>query len=141
MAVQGNGLGKGPDEGAMKEQTKYDARSGAAKATQKSYPTKWGMKDQQHLADAGPKNPGTGPLAGGASSILDPESPAERGKVLRRQPAPGEMKTPWGQVDANGKGLDQSLSGKVLGEAILSGAAKLPASESYGNAKPVRQPG
>jgi hypothetical protein len=140
MAVQGSGLGKGPDEGEFKDQTKFDARSGAAKTPQKEFPTKWGMKDQQHFGDAAPAHPGTGPLAGGTSGILDPETPAERGKVLKRQPAPGEMKTAWGQVDANGKGLDQTLSGKVLGEAILSGAAKLPDSEAYGNAQPVRKP-
>lgn len=141
MAQQGSGLGKGPDP-AMEDQTSYSgARDGAAKRTQKQFDTKWGMKDQTKLSGIGPDDPGKGPVAGGASSILDPETPAERGKVPRRTPAPGEMKTPWGQVDANGKGLDTSIGGKVIGEAILSGAGKLPSSESYGDSKPVRQPG
>ena len=133
MAVQGSGLGKGPDSGAMKDQTSYDARSGAAKKTQTSFGQKWGMRDRIKFDGAGPTNPGSGPDA----SSPNPLDPEPRGKVLRRQPTAGNARTPWGQRGAasdmsssqqSGKTLDPSLSGRVLGEAIISGASKLPGS-------------
>ncbi len=146
MAQQGSGLGKGPDGGHFSDPTKYDARSGgAAKNTQKSFDTKWGMKDadgndESNRIDqeAGPSNAGTGPQAD-PPGPLDFLTPAQRGKTLKRQPANLEAK--WGMTDANGKGVDNGLAGKVLGEAILSGASTLPSGESYSNSKPVRQPG
>lgn len=143
MAQQGSGLGKGPDEGHFKDQTSFNARAGAAKVTQKDFPTKWGMKDRDGSddtnEDVGPSNPGTGPLSGGDAGATALLTPAERGKVLKRQPA--VLQSKWGMTDANGKGVDNANGLKVLGEAILSGASTLPSGESYGNSKPVRQPG
>jgi hypothetical protein len=134
MAVKGSGL-KGPDP-AMVEQTHFDARSGHTKHPQTEFPIKWGMKDQTTMSRVGPgMSPGGepnptyhfGPDAASANPS-DPETPAERGKTLRRQPS--ELKASWGMVDADGKGVDNSVGGKVLGEAILSGSTQLPASVS-----------
>lgn len=140
MAQQGSGLGKGPDGDAFTDQTSFNARAGAAKQTQKSFETKWGMKDPDGNDETneavGPVNPGSGPDAS-SGNPLDPQSVADRGK--RR--APADMKTPWGMTGADGKGLDNSIGGRVIGEAILSGSAKLPTSESYSSAGPGRKPG
>jgi hypothetical protein len=146
MAVQGSGLGKGPDSGAMKEQTSYDARSGAAKKTQTSFPQKWGMRDRISFDGAGPSSPGSGPDA----SSPNPLDPEPRGKVLRRQPTSGNARTPWGQKGAAdrmapsqqvGNTYDPSLSGKVLGEAIISGSSKLPGSTSEASGPGVKYTG
>jgi hypothetical protein len=130
MAQQGSGLGKGPDDGAFTNRTSFDARSGSAKRIQTEFAQKWGMKDadgsdesKEDALNASPSNPGTGPLAD-SPRPLDLLTPEQRGKTLRRQPSPLQSK--WGMVDANGKGVDGALGGKVLGEAILSGAASLP---------------
>lgn len=132
MAVQNAGLGKGPDP-AMQDQTSYDARKGAAKKPQTNFPVHPGMTDQQKaMAGVSPSDPGSGPDASGPSP-LDPTKVEKRiDKVTQ---------TPWGQKDAYGRGLDTSIGGKVIGEAILSGSAKLPDSEAYSNSKPERQPG
>jgi len=127
MAVSGSGLGKGPDDGEFKNQTSYDARKGAAKKPQTSFPVKDGMKDQNAPSGVtsaiGPIHPGAGPDAS-AADVMDPETPAQRGKVLRRQPDPLTAK--YGMKNGDGKGLDPNIGGKVLGEAILSGATSLP---------------
>jgi hypothetical protein len=155
MAVQGSGtkpMGATVDP-AMADQTKFDARSGAAKKTQVAFPVKDGMKDQTTMSRVGP-----GMQAGGkpdptyhfgpdASSAnpSDPESPAERGKVLRRQPGalvpgpagegsqyePGSLKSTWGMKGGNGQGVEDNVSGKaVLAAAVQSGSTKLPATTS-----------
>lgn len=125
MAQQGSGLGKGPDP-AMKDQTSYNARSGAAKRTQTSFGVHPGMTDNQRAqAGISPANPGSGP---------DASSP----NPTANGPTRGPVKASWDMKDANGKGVDNNIGGKVLGEAILSGAAKLPASESYSTGRPSR---
>lgn len=129
MAQQGSGLGKGPDEGAFSDQTTYNARNGAEKRTQKSFEIHPGMTDNQRaMVGLSPADPGTGPDASSPNPLAN--SPRSSGPV----PASWDMK------DANGKGPDHSIGGKVLGEAILSGSAKLPESESYSDAGPVRKP-
>lgn len=152
MAQQGSGVSdEGLDTDDMQDQTSFNARHGAPKTPQTSFEAKWGMRDGDGDAmrsdDAAdqkltglPSAPGTGPDAS-SPDPSDPESAAERGKVLRKQPQPGQMKSAWGMVDANGKGVDNSIGGRVLGEAILSGAAKLPTSETYSTAGPARKPG
>jgi hypothetical protein len=135
MAVKGSGLGAGPDP-AMVDQ---------AKKAQTSFAVKDGMKDQNApsgvTSSVGPIHPGKGPDAS-AADVMDPESPADRGKVLRKQPGalipgpggsgsdftPGTLKASWGQKGGMGQDVDNALGGKVLGEAILSGATALPAS-------------
>lgn len=134
MAVQNAGLGKGPDP-AMSDQTKFNARDGAAKNVQTKFGIHPGMTDQQRaMVGVGPSNPGTGPLAD-SPNPADPETPAQRGKNLRRQPGDGQLQAKWGMTDANGKGVDNAIGKQVLNEAVLGGA-KLPASESYSNASP-----
>lgn len=127
MAVKGSGLGAGPDTGEFKDQTSYDARRGAAKKPQTSFPVKEGMKDQNAPSGVtnaiGPIHPGVGPDASSAD-VMDPESPAQRGKVLRRQPS--VLTAKYGMKNGDGKGLDPNLAGKVIGEAILSGSTSLP---------------
>lgn len=113
------------------EQTHYDARGGGQpKHPQTTFPIKEGMKDQNAPSGVtsaiSPIHPGVGPDAS-AKDVLDPQTPAERGKVLRKQPA-GPVKASWGMGGDPLRGhLDPDLSGKVLGEAILSGSTKLPA--------------
>lgn len=131
MAVQGSGLGKGPDGGAFKDQTSTNvARDGAAKRPQTSFDTKWGMKDMTSFS-AGPKMPGTGPDAS-SPNPLDPQP--------KDKDAQSSFNASWNMKDANGQGVDKNIGGRVIGEAILSGSAKLPASETYSNAGPVRKP-
>lgn len=134
MAVQGSGLGGNPDTAAMKDPTGFNARSGAAKSPQTSFPTKWGMKDRigSQKEDAGPSNPGTGPAA------VEP-NPLDGG--IRKDIQGALDVNPGTPKDGHGRGLDSGSGGRVLGEAILSGASTLPSGESYGDAKPVRQPG
>lgn len=115
------------------DQTHYDARGGGVpKHPQTSFPVKEGMKDQNApsgvTSAVGPIHPGVGPDAS-AADVMDPETPAQRGKTLRRQPGPN-MKSSWGMKGGDGQDVDPSMSGKVLGEAILSGASKLPGSTS-----------
>ena len=129
MAVQGSGLGAGPDP-KMVDQQNYDARKGAPKKALTSFETKWGMRDMNApsgvTSSVSPIHPGVGPDAS-AADVMDPETPAQRGKVLRRQP--GVMKSSWGiPGDPERGSLSDNLAGKVLGEAILSGSTKLPAS-------------
>ena len=121
------------------DQTHYDARGGGVpKHPQTSFAVRDGMKDQNAPSGVtsaiSPIHPGVGPDASMAD-VLDPYTPAQRGRVLRRQPGaregnpggPGTLKSSWDMKDANGKGVDPNIGGKVLGEAILSGASKLPA--------------
>ena len=113
------------------DQTHFDARSGAPKHPQTSFPVKDGMKDQNApsgvMSAISPIHPGAGPDAS-AADVLDPETPAQRGKALRRQPA--ELQAKWGAKGGDGQGVDNNIGGKVLGEAILSGSSKLPAATS-----------
>jgi hypothetical protein len=129
----------------MVDQTSYDARKGAPKKPLTDFATKWGMKDQNAPSGVtsaiAPIHPGVGPDAS-AADVMDPETPAQRGKTLRRQPGgagaltsngsfvPGKLNSAWGMKGGNGQGVDNDMSGKVLGEAILSGSTKLPASTS-----------
>ncbi len=160
MAVKGSGTVARKDnpDPPMVEQTHYDARSGAAKRPLTSFDTKWGMTDQNKPSGVtsaiSPIHPGKGPDAS-AADVLDPETPAERGKTLRRQPGgvgaqtsngtfvPGKLNSSWGMKGGMGQGVDNDIGGKVLGEAILSGSTKLPAStsENSGEKVPGRQPG
>lgn len=116
----------------MTDQTTYDARSGAAKTPQKSFPTKWGMKDQTAMSGlvGGASDLGTGPDA----SSPNPLEGEAKVKNLKRQPQ--TLKTSWGMTDADGRGVDNSMIGKVLGEAIVSGSTKLPGSVSRDNGRP-----
>jgi len=128
MAVQGSGLGDGPDPKMVGQQGNYDARKGAPKKPQTSFPVKDTMKDQNAPSGVtsaiSPIHPGVGPDAS-AKDVLDPESPAQRGKVLKRQS--GVLQASWGMKGDPERGsLNSDLSGKVLGEAILSGSTKLP---------------
>src|SRR5674476_534423 len=122
------------------DQTHYDARGGGVpKHPQTSFAVRDGMKDQNAPSGVtsaiSPIHPGVGPDASMAD-VLDPYTPAERGRVLRRQPGakegnpggPGTLKSKWGMKGGDGQGVDPAIGGKVLGEAILSGATKLPAS-------------
>lgn len=117
MAQQGSGLGKGPDGDQSDEddQVNYNARSGAAKHVQTNFPIHPGMTDQQRaMAGTSPANPGTGPDASSPNPMGNP--------IAERKP----LAASWGMKDANGKGVDSNLGGRVLGEAILSGSAHLP---------------
>jgi hypothetical protein len=139
-------LANNPDP-PMVEQTHFDARSGAPKKALASFDTKWGMRDMNAPSGVtsaiGPVHPGVGPDAS-AADVLDPESPAQRGKALKRQPGalipgeggngatfmPGTLKPSWGLKGGMGQTVDNNIGGQVLGEAILSGSTKLPAATS-----------
>jgi hypothetical protein len=152
MAVQNSGTKPRADnpDPAMVEQQHYDARSGKPKNTQTDFPVKPGMKDQTVMSRVGPGMSGSpepnpayhfGPDASSANPS-DPETPAQRGKVLKRQPGalipsadgqgsqytPGTLKPTWGMKGTGPRGIQDS--GEVLGDAILSGSTKLPASVS-----------
>lgn len=121
MAQQGSGLGKGPDGNSMQDQTSMNGRSGGqAKRTQTNFPVHPAMKDPDGNDDTnenvGPSNPGTGPDA----SSSNPLDPTVRGKTVQ-----STFPAKWDMKDANGKGVDHNIGGKVIGEAILSGASKL----------------
>jgi hypothetical protein len=124
------------------DQTHYDARGGGKpKHPQTSFAIKDGMKDQNAPSGVtsaiAPIHPGVGPDASMAD-VLDPQTPAERGRTLRRQPGgvsaktnngdwvPGKLNSAWGMKGGDGQGVDPDIGGKVLGEAILSGSSKLP---------------
>jgi hypothetical protein len=124
------------------DQTHYDARGGGVpKHPQTSFPVKDGMKDQNAPSGVtsaiSPIHPGVGPDAS-AADVLDPQTPAERGRKLRRQPGAregnpggeGTLKSSWDMKGGDGQGVDNNMAGKVLGEAILSGATKLPSNTS-----------
>lgn len=148
MAVKGSGTGTaGPDNGALVDQTHYDARKGAAKKPLTSFETKWGMKDQNSPSGVtsviAPIHPGVGPDAS-AADVMDPETPAQRGKVNRRQVSaqtsngdwvPGKLASSWGMKGGNGQGVDNDMSGKVLGEAILSGSTRLRSRTTVGRSR------
>lgn len=123
MAQQGSGLGKGPDGSDMTDPTGYNARSGAAKQTQKTFEQSWGMKDMTKLSGIAPSDPGTGPVA---------NSPNPLDGIPIRNEDGDPPKTSWGMKGT----VDHALGGRVLGEAILSGAATLPSGESYSKSGP-----
>lgn len=131
MANQGSGLGKGPDP-AMKDRTSYDARSGAAKRPQTDFPTKWGMQDQTGMNGAGPGKPGSGPDAS-SPKPFDLLSARERGKSVE----PKSYAASWGMRDADGKGVDPAIGGKVMAEAVVGGA-HLPGSVAKPGPAPKR---
>src|SRR5674476_774203 len=125
------------------DQTHYDARGGGVpKHPQTSFAIHEGMKDQNApsgvTSAVSPIHPGVGPDASMAD-VLDPYTSAERGRVLRRQPV--VLETKWGAKGGDGQSLDPNLGGKVLGEAILSGASKLPAATSEQSGPGVKYPG
>ena len=138
MAVKGSGTvarSNNPDP-PMVDQTKYDARSGAGKRTQTTYPTKWGMHDMNpEVGVTAGLNSMTGvwshPPDASSPNVMDPEP---KSKNLRRQAQ--ILATTHGMKGAspdmspsqsNGNTLDANVGGKVIGEAILSGSTKLPA--------------
>lgn len=125
-------MSNSPVHPGMADQTKFDARSGAAKRPQTSFPTKWGMSDQTKMSGlvGGASNLGTGPDA----SSPNPLDAEPRVRNLKRQPQ--VLTAKWGMTDANGKGVDNTIGGKVLGEAILSGASKLPSGLSADGSAP-----
>lgn len=130
MANQGSGLGKGPDGDVMQDQTSFNARNGAAKKPQTNFPVHPGMTDQQRaMAGVSPADAGSGKDA----AAPNPLDPSDRGKSVQR-----DVKASWDMKGADGKGLDSNIGGKVLGEAILSGSAKLPTDESYSTGSPKR---
>lgn len=143
MANQGSGLGKGPDSGAFSDQTHFDARAGAPKKVQTSFPDSKGMKDMNEQSGV------TGGIGGGGfkgapdASSPNPLDPEPRVKVMHKQ---SQVLAPvW---DSKGAAPDMSPShqtgkdvhgmppgtplgsspsaGKVLSEAVLSGASKIP---------------
>jgi hypothetical protein len=127
MAVQGSGtkpMGATVDP-AMKSgvtSSPINPRSGAAKKTQTSFPVHPSMADQQSFKGASPGDSGSGPDAS-SPDVMDP-SPR---RTLKRQPQ--ILKTPWNSMDnlgPNRSSLDANASGKVLGNAVLSGSTKLP---------------
>ena len=126
------------------DQTKFDARNGAPKHPQTSFAVKEGMKDQNAPSGVtsaiSPIHPGAGPDAS-AADVLDPETPAQRGKTLRRQPGEGQLMAKWDMKGGDGQGVDNNMAGKVLGEAILSGASKLPAATSAQSGPGVKYTG
>ena len=147
MAVQGSGLGAGPDKGEFVDQTHYDARSGAPKHALKSFDTKWGMKDRTMLSGNTAGLVASDPKTGPDASSPNPLDPEPRVKELKRQPT--VLSTSWGTKGAapdmspsqtSGKDLhgmpqgtalgSSPTAGKVLGEAVISGATKLPGSVS-----------
>lgn len=128
MANQGSGLGKGPDGDVMQDQTSFNARNGAAKKPQTSFEIHPGMTDNQRaMAGVSPTDPGSGPDAVASNPLS--------GVPVRGEDSP-PPKASWDMKGADGKGLDNSIGGRVLGEAILSGAAKLPTDESYSTGGP-----
>lgn len=137
MANQGSGLGKDADGDSfttdtMKDQTSFNARNGAAKKPQTSFDIHPGMTDQQRaMAGVSPDNPGDGPDAVSSNPLA--------GIPIRGEDSP-PPKASWDMKGADGKGLDYSIGGKVLGEAILSGSASLPSDENYSSGGPVRKP-
>ena len=127
MAVQDAGLGKGPDP-AMQDQTSFNARNGAAKKPQTTFPVHPGMTDQQRaMAGVSPASPGSGKDA----AAPNPLDPSERGKNVQTN-----FPAKWDMKDANGKGVDSNIGGKVIGEAILAGSSHLPTDESYSTGSP-----
>ena len=116
----------------MSDQTSYDARSGAGKRPQTSFPDKWGMKDMTTMSGlvGGASNLGTGPDA----SSPNPLEGEAKVKNLKRQPQ--TLKASWGMTDADGKGVDNSMVGKVFGEAIMSGSTKLPTAVKTDSGRP-----
>lgn len=127
MAVQNAGLGKGPDP-AMQDQTSFNARNGAAKKPQTDFPIHPGMTDQQRaMVGVSPPNPGSGPDAVSTNPQAGVPIRGEDGDVL---------KASWDMKDANGKGVDSGLGGRVIGEAILAGSASLPTDENYSKGSP-----
>ena len=118
MAVQGSGLGAGPDP-KMADQTNSNvARDGAAKRPQTSFPVKDGMKDMTVMSGIGPG------ASGPDASSPNPLDAEPLGKAVKRV-----TESSWGQKTGDGDAFDPNMSGAVLREAVQSGA-KLPASTS-----------
>lgn len=140
MAVQGSGT-KGNVSGE-KDPTSYNARSGAAKKVQSSVATTWGMKDQTKLSGVtGGIDPNSGVWAHPPdASSPNPLEQEPKSKNLKRQAQ--ILETPWRSMKSPnpGQGLNPNLSGKVLGEAILSGSTKLPAVGSGSSNGPSPRP-
>lgn len=135
MAVKGSGTvarSNNPDP-AMEDRsasTAFGGRNGAAKKTQTSFPDKWGMKDMNKESGV---TSGIDPNSGAWANPPDASSPnpldtEPKSKDLKKQAA--ILTSSWGMTDANGRGVDPNIGGKVLGEAILSGASSIPASTS-----------
>lgn len=122
MAVQGSGVVGSTIDPAMQSRISFDARSGAAKRTQTNFPTHPGMENQTSMSGVGPDNPGSGP----DGSAANPMQSEPRVRPLRKQP---DVPTAsWNMTDANGNGVDPTMAGRVLGDAILKDAGRIPAS-------------
>ncbi len=108
-----------PIHPGMTSRISGDARSGAAKSPQTSFPLAHGMKDQTSMSGIGPGS--TGPDAAPANPLANPAPPSVHQKSFAAS---------WGAVDADGDGVDNTMAGRVLGDAILSGSDALPGSDS-----------
>ncbi len=108
-----------PIHPGMASRISGDARSGAAKSPQMSFAQTWGMKDQTAMSGIAPGS--TGPDAAPATPLGDPAPPSVHQKSFAAS---------WGMTDADGDGVDNSMSGRVLGDAILSGSDVIPGSDS-----------
>lgn len=119
MAVQGSGVVGSTVDPPMQARISFDARSGAAKHPQTSFPTHPGMTSQQQaMSGVSPANPGSGP-DGSAPGAMTPEP---RVRVLRRQP---DVPTAsWNMKDANGNGVDPTMAGRVLSDGILKDSSR-----------------
>jgi len=125
MAVKGSGVVAKTIDPAMstpETSSPVNPRSGAAKRTQTSYPTKEGMKDQtdaSKLRGAVPtiagKETAKGYNYGPDASSENPLDPEPKVKNLRKQ---GRiLASSWDMKDANGNGVDNDLGAAVLDEA------------------------
>ena len=120
MAVQGSGLGKGPDP-AMKDQTSYNARSGAAKKPQTDFPVHPGMTDQQKaMAGVSPASPGSGPDASGPSP-LDPTKVHDEERVRDYPPGRYEHGVQAATEAGDQKWLDELFARRTSDETLRLG--------------------
>lgn len=98
-----------PVKAGMKDQQSSNiARDGAAKRPQTSFATHSAMQDRVGSVK-GIGGKGTGPDA----SSPNPMDPTVKGKTF---PPAGEK---WGMKDANGKGVDHALGGRILNEGAM----------------------
>ena len=96
----------------MSDQTSFDARAGAAKRPQTSFPVKDGMKDMTTMSGIGPGS--TGP---------DASSPNPLDPVPLVKSVPRVTSTPWdSQKTGDGDSYDPSVGSAVLNEAVVSGS-------------------
>jgi hypothetical protein len=131
MAVKGSGTSPRKDnpDPAMIDQTHFDARGGAPKRTQTSFPIKETMKDQTQMSRVGPGLAGAGAEPNPAYHFGPDASSANPSDPSTKNPPriQNSFDSCWGMKGGMGQDVEKDLGGKVLGEAILSGSTKLPA--------------